>query len=49
MNIRTLDQIKDEYYGEVGIPGRDRFESELEVLRIGFKICSGRKIYMPKE
>ena len=24
MNTKTLDQIKDEYYGEVGMPERDR-------------------------
>lgn len=42
-NIRTLDQIKDEYYGEIGTPERDRLESELEALRIGFKIRSARE------
>lgn len=42
-NIRTLDQIKDEYYGEVGTPERDRIERELEALRIGFKIRSARE------
>ena len=24
MNTKTLDQIKNEYYGEVGAPERDR-------------------------
>ncbi len=43
MNIRTLDQIKNEYYGEIGTPERDRLESELEALRIGFKIRSARE------
>ena len=38
MNTKTLDQIKDEYYGEVGMPERDRLERELVALRIGFKI-----------
>ncbi len=42
-NIRTLDQIKSEYYGEVGTPKRDKLERELEVLRIGFKIRSARE------
>ena len=37
MNTKTLDQIKNEYYGEVGAPERDRLERELEALRIGFK------------
>ena len=43
MNTKTLDQIKNEYYGAVGTPERDRIERELEVLRIGFKIRSGRE------
>ena len=29
MNTKTLDQIKDEYYGEVGMPERDRLEREV--------------------
>lgn len=37
MNIKTLDQIKKEYYGEVGTAERDRIERELEALRIGFQ------------
>ena len=43
MNTKTLDQIKDEYYGEVGMPERDRLERELVALRIGFKIRSARE------
>ena len=43
MNTRTLDQIKNDYYGQVGTPERDRLERELEVLRIGFKIRSARE------
>lgn len=42
-NIRTLDQIKTKYYGEVGTPERDRLENELEALRIGFQIKSARE------
>ena len=42
MNTRTLDQIKNDYYGQVGTPERDRIERELEALRIGFKIRSAR-------
>lgn len=40
MNTKTLEQIKDEHYGEVGTPKRDRLESKLETFRIGFKIRS---------
>lgn len=37
MNTKTLDQVKDEYYGKAGTPERDRLERELEALRIGFQ------------
>lgn len=43
MEIYTLDQIKDEVYGHVGTPDRDRIERELETLRIGFKIREARE------
>lgn len=43
MNTKTLDQIKNEYYGERGMPERDRIERELESLRIGFKIRAARE------
>lgn len=43
MKTKTLDQIKDQYYGEVGMPERDRLERELESLRIGFKIRNARE------
>lgn len=43
MNTKTLDQIKNEYYGQVGTPERDRLERELESLRIGFKIRAARE------
>lgn len=43
MNTKSLDQIKDQYYGEPGTPNRDKLERELEVLRIGFKIRSARE------
>ena len=42
-NIKTLDEIKTQYYGEIGTPERDRLENELEALRIGFKIKSARE------
>lgn len=43
MDIKTLDQIKNDYYGPMGTPERDRIERELEALRIGFKIRSARE------
>lgn len=43
MKTKTLDQIKDQYYGEVGAPERDRLERELDALRIGFKIRNARE------
>ena len=43
MNIKTLDQIKDEYYGQPGTPERDRIERELEALHVGLKIRSARE------
>lgn len=43
MNTKTLDQIKDEYYGVIGTLERNRIERELEALRIGFKIRSARE------
>lgn len=43
MNVKSLDQLKDKYYGEAGTPERDRIERELEALRIGFKIRTARE------
>ena len=43
MNTKTLDQLKNDYYGQVGTPERDRIERELEALRIGLKIRSARE------
>lgn len=42
-NIKTLDQIKDKYYGLKGTPERDELERELESLRIGLKIREVRE------
>lgn len=48
--MKTLDQIKEQYYGEIGTSERDRLERELEALRIGFKIRSAReKLDMTQE
>ena len=43
MNTKSLDQIKDQYYGETGTPERGRLERELDALRIGFKIRNARE------
>ena len=42
MNTKSLDQIKDQYYGIMGTPKRDKLERELESLRIGLKIREAR-------
>ena len=41
METKTLDQIKDKYYGTVGNPKRDKLESEMAALRIGVKLRNG--------
>lgn len=33
MNMTTLDEIKNKYYGEIGDPNRDRLENGLKSLR----------------
>ena len=43
METKTLDQLKDQYYGSVGTDARDNLERELEALRIGFKIREARE------
>ena len=43
MNTKTLDEIKNEYYGVVGTPERDSLERELAALRIGLKIRTARE------
>jgi hypothetical protein len=32
MEIKTLDQIKSQYYGEIGSPVRDKLENEFRKL-----------------
>lgn len=50
MNIRTLDQIKDDFYGKRGTSKRDKLENELQALRIGLKIREARKsLHMTQE
>lgn len=49
-NIKTLDHIKDQYYGVVGTPKRDDLERELEALRVGLKIKNAREsLHMTQE
>ena len=43
METKTLDQIKDKYYGTVGTPKRDKLESEMAALRIGVKVRAARE------
>ncbi len=43
IDTRTLDQIKNDYYGKVGTQERDRLERDLEALRIGFKLRNARE------
>ena len=43
MDIKTLDQIKDQFYGPEGTQERDRIENELQALRIGLKIRTARE------
>ena len=43
MNIKSLDQIKDQDYGEKGSSKRDQLERELDALRIGLKIREARE------
>lgn len=43
MEIKTLDQIKDQFYGPEGSLERDRLEKELQALRIGLKIRTERE------
>ena len=43
METKTLDQIKDKYYGTVGNPKRDKLESEMAALRIGVKLRAARE------
>lgn len=43
MDIKTLDQIKEQYYGAVGTAKRDKLENELEALRVGLEIRNARQ------
>lgn len=43
MDIHTLDDLKEKYYGKKGTPERDRIEHELEALHIGIQIREARE------
>ena len=43
MELKTLDQLKDQFYGPEGTPERDRIENELHALRVGLKIRTARE------
>ncbi len=43
MNIKTLDELKKEVYGEIGSRKRDELEKELDTLRLGIQIRNARK------
>ena len=43
MDIKTFDQIKNQFYGPEGTPERDRIENELRALRIGLQIRTARE------
>lgn len=43
METYTLDDIKNEVYGEIGTPRRDKIENELANLRIGLQIRNARE------
>ena len=50
MNIKTLDNIKDEVIGKMGTPRRDKLEREMQALRVGLKIREARKqLHMTQE
>lgn len=42
-NIKSLDEIKNQYYGAIGTAKRDELERELASLRIGLKIREARE------
>lgn len=43
MEVKTLDQIKDQYYGRRGTAERESLEGELQALRIGLQIRNARE------
>lgn len=43
METYTLEDIKNEVYGKVGTPRRDKIETELANLRVGLQIRNARE------
>lgn len=43
MRTRTFNEIKDEVFGIIGLPERDKLEHELQAFRVGLKIREARK------
>ena len=43
MEIYTFEDIKNEVYGEVGTPRRDKMEEELANLGVGVQVCNERE------
>jgi len=41
-NIKTLSDIKDEHFGEIGTPERDELEEGYENFKIGFLLQEAR-------
>lgn len=41
-NIKTLDEIKDKYYGKSGTPGREKLESGYENFKVGALLLEAR-------
>lgn len=42
-NIVSLDEILDNKYGKRGAPGREKWEQEFEVFRLGIMLEEARK------
>ena len=43
METYTLNDIKKEFYGEIGTPRRNKIETELSNLRVGLQIRNARE------
>lgn len=41
-NIKTLSEIKDEHFGEIGTPTRDELEDGFKDFKIGFLLQEAR-------
>jgi len=41
-NTKTLNQLKEKYYGKVGTAKRDKFERDYEDFKVGFLIKEAR-------